>query len=191
MPLAFPSLSKRDHRSARRRVSPSTPACLALHGLHGLQLKDLLPVPSGKVFCPDDYNGPCTAVPTEECGALAQTILHAAASDFSKVIGNASLITPLPCLNLVMTHCPAAPKSLCLIHPASLPTSTPHPTLHSCQTARGSPDKPRACPYVFYLECSLPPSTWLIPNYLSDFRVDMSSSRKPPLTLKTRLGPLG
>lgn len=129
MPLAFPSLSKRDHRSARHRVSPSTPACLALHGLHGLQLKDLLPVPSGKVFCPDDYNGPCTAVPTEECGALTQTILHAAASDFSKVIGNASLITPLPGLNLVMTHCPAAPKSPVLNSPRI--SSHLHPSPYS------------------------------------------------------------
>lgn len=170
-------------------MSPSTPACLALHGLHGLQLKDLLPVPSGKVFCPDDYNGPCTAVPTEECGALAQTILHAAARDFSKVIGNASLITPLPCLNLVMTHCPAAPKSPVLNSPRI--SSHLHPSPYSTfMPNRPWFPKPRACPYVFYLECSLPPSTWLIPNYLSDFRVDMSSSRKPPLTLKTRLGPL-
>ena len=118
---------------------------------------------------------------------------HYSQSDFSKIIVSVSLIMSLPCLNPFMLHCPNAPsKESVPGSPSTLPTPVPHPTLHSCQTAYGSPNtscslSPELSHMLFPLS-GMSTSTFYLANpKFSDFTVDMTDSRKPPLTLCSQI----
>lgn len=118
---------------------------------------------------------------------------HCSQSDFSKIIVSGNLIMSLAHLNPFVTQCPNVPsKERRLGSPPSLPTpSSPTITFMpnffqfpQTQPCSLSLQSLFICSSV-YLECSPLPFTWLMPNYLSDFKVGMTSSRKPPLILKT------
>lgn len=114
-------------------------------------------------------------------------------SDLSRV-GSAWVLSPLPTRNTrkpsslhgPWTRTPLQEAYLNLTGTGgsllSLPTSIPYPTRSSPQTARGTPNKSRAYPYVT-------PSIWNVFFHLvlgSSQIIFLSSSRKPPLTIKTR-----
>lgn len=117
---------------------------------------------------------------------------HHSQSDVSKTIVSANLIMSLSCLNPFITHCLNVPPtgstfgSLHLFppHPSPNTTFVPNCWWFSARMILSLSLQSLPVYYSFCLECSLLPFIWFIPNYLSDFRVDVSSSRKPPLTLK-------
>lgn len=107
---------------------------------------------------------------------------HYNQNDFSKIIVSASLSTSLLCLKLFVTWSPDAPPiALHLVHPHlfSPPSLTQHYTHAKLPVVLQIQSLSKW--HSLYLECSLPFFSWLIPNYLSDIRVDTSSSRKTTL----------
>ena len=98
-----------------------------------------------------------------------------------------------PCLNPFMVHCPNTPfKESAPSSPPTLLTLTLHSTLHSCQSACNSPNtscslSPEPGHMLFPLSGMFSSTFYLAnPNSVSEFRVDMTASRKPLLPCKTR-----